>query len=236
VNSFWRLWLLPMMGLALVPAAFFNLFAMRQTALIGCLLGIGLPFIAARIMKRARKGDAKRAAMMMGVAAGLATGLGAGAGPIIGLLFALGAWGGTRMLYAEIPEVAPPAPPPPPPSGPLADARIRLAGIEAIAARGNEPRLIPVAQAIGQVLDDLEERPEGIARARRFLVVHLDGLERIASRLEAGAAPPPALGTLLRDLEAAARRLRDDLRAEESAALDIQVKVLADRLREEGYS
>jgi len=132
VNSFWRLWLLPMMGLAMLPAAFFNLFAMRQTALIGCLLGIGLPFIAARIMKRARKGDAKRAAVLMGVAAGLATGLGAGAGPIIGLLFALGA--------------------------------------------------------------------------------------------------------LLRDLEAAARRLRDDLRAEESAALDIQVKVLADRLREEGYS
>jgi hypothetical protein len=236
VNSFWRLWLLPMMGLAMVPAAVFNLFAMRQQALVGCLLGIGLPFLAARIMKRGRRGDAKRAAVLMGVAAGLATGLGAGAGPIIGLLFALGAWGGTRLLYAEIPEAAPPAPPPPPPSGPLADARLRLAGIESIATRGNEPRLIPVAQAIGQVLDDLEERPEGIARARRFLVVHLDGLERIASRLEAGATPPPALGTLLRDLETAARRLRDDLRAEESAALDIQVKVLADRLREEGYS
>jgi hypothetical protein len=86
------------------------------------------------------------------------------------------------------------------------------------------------------VLDDLEERPEGIARARRFLAVHLDGLERIATRLEAGATPPPAFGVLLRDLETAARRLRDDLRAEESAALDIQVKVLADRLREEGYS
>ncbi len=236
MNSFWRLWLLPMMGLALVPAAFFNLFAMRQTALIGCLLGIGLPFIAARVMKRGRRGDARRAAVLMGVAAGLATGLGAGAGPIIGVLFALGAWGGTRLLYAEIPEVAPPAPAPPPPSGPLADARIRLAGVAAIAARGNEPRLIPVAQAIGQVLDDLEARPEGIARARRFLAVHLDGLERIATRLEAGAAPPPALGALLRDLETAARRLRDDLRAEESAALDIQVKVLADRLREEGYS
>jgi hypothetical protein len=187
-------------------------------------------------MKRGRRGDARRAAVLMGVAAGLATGLGAGAGPIIGLLFALGAWGGTRLLYAEIPEAAPPPPPAPPPSGPLADARLRLLAIEAIAARGHEPRLIPVAQAIGQVLDDLEARPEGIARARRFLAVHLDGLERIATRLEAGATPPPAFGVLLRDLEAAARRLRADLRAEESAALDIQVKVLADRLREEGYS
>jgi MFS family permease len=236
VNSFWRLWLLPMMGLTLLPAAFFNLFAMRQTALIGCLLGIGLPFIAARVMKRGRRGDARRAAVLMGVAAGLATGLGAGAGPIIGLIFALGAWGGTRLLYAEIPEAAPPAPPPPPPSGPLADARIRLAGIQALALRGHEARLLPVARVIGQVLDDLEARPERIPRARRFLAVHLDGLERIATRIDAGATPPPALGALLRDLEAAARRLREDLRAEESAALDIQVKVLADRLREEGYS
>ncbi|MFN7306132.1 MAG: hypothetical protein ACK5TQ_06070, partial [Acetobacteraceae bacterium] len=122
-----------MMGLALVPASLFNLFAMRQTALIGCLLGIALPFIATRIMKRAREGDAKRAAILMGVAAGLATGLGAGAGPIIGLLFALGAWGGTRLLYAEIPDAAAPAPPPPPPSGPLADARVRLAGIQGFA-------------------------------------------------------------------------------------------------------
>jgi hypothetical protein len=40
----------------------------------------------------------------------------------------------------------------------------------------------------------------------------------------------------LHDLEAAARRLRDDLRAEETVALDIQVKVLADRLREEGFA
>jgi hypothetical protein len=102
--------------------------------------------------------------------------------------------------------------------------------------RGHEARLLPVARVIGQVLDDLEARPERIPRARRFLAVHLDGLERIATRIEAGATPPPALGTLLRDLEAAARRLREDLRAEESAALDIQVKVLADRLREEGYS
>jgi len=236
MNAIWRLWLLPMMGLALLPAAFFNLFAMRQVPLLGCLLGIGLPFLAARIMQRGRRGDARRAALVMGLAAGLATGLGAGAGPIIGLIFAVGAWGGTRLLYAEIPEAAPPPPPAPPPTGPLADARARLAAIKALAARGHEPRLLPVAQAISLVLDDLEARPEGIARARRFLAVHLDGLERIAARLEAGASAPPSLGALLHDLEAAARRLRDDLRAEETVALDIQVKVLADRLREEGFA
>ncbi|MEY3731377.1 MAG: hypothetical protein RLZZ57_2133, partial [Pseudomonadota bacterium] len=127
-------------------------------------------------------------------------------------------------------------PPAPPPTGPLADARGRLAGIEALAARGHESRLLPVVQAISLVLDDLEARPEGIARARRFLAVHLDGLERIAARLEAGASAPTSLGALLHDLEAAARRLRDDLRAEETVALDIQVKVLADRLREEGFA
>lgn len=236
MNAIWRLWLLPLMGLALLPAAFFNLFAMRQVPLLGCLLGIGLPFLAARIMQRGRQGDARRAALVMGLAAGLGTGLGAGAGPIIGLIFALGAWGGTRLLYAEIPEAAPPPPPAPPPTGPLADARARLAAIEALAARSHEARLLPVAQAISLVLDDLEARPEGIARARRFLAVHLDGLERIATRLKAGASAPPSLGALLHDLETAARRLRDDLRAEETVALDIQVKVLADRLREEGFA
>jgi hypothetical protein len=86
------------------------------------------------------------------------------------------------------------------------------------------------------VLDDLAQRPERLPMARRFLNVHLDGLERVTERLEAGAAPPPGLPALLADLEATATRLRESLRREESEALDIQVKVLSDRLREEGYA
>jgi hypothetical protein len=65
--------------------------------------------------------------------------------------------------------------------------------------------------------------------------VNLDGLERIATRLSAGAEPPPGLDALLGDMEAAATGLLSRLREEESAALAIQVKLLGDRLREQGY-
>jgi hypothetical protein len=85
-------------------------------------------------------------------------------------------------------------------------------------------------------LDDLAEKPERIGEARRFLAVHLDGLDRIRERLEAGAEPPGTLPKLLEDLTSAADELRDRLRAEETAALDIQVKVLSERLRQEGYA
>jgi hypothetical protein len=65
--------------------------------------------------------------------------------------------------------------------------------------------------------------------------VHLDGLDRIRERLEAGAEPPPGLPRLIEDLTSAAEDLRGRIRAEETAALDIQVKVLSERLRQEGY-
>jgi len=130
----------------------------------------------------------------------------------------------------EVEAPAEPAPPPPP--GPLAEAEARLARLQAL----GDARLIPVLGSMAAVLEDLSARPERLPLARRFLTVHLDGLERIADRLKAGAEPPPGLDPLLQDLQGAAEGLIARLRAEESAALDIQVKVLADRLRQEGYA
>jgi hypothetical protein len=141
-------------------------------------------------------------------------------------------------LYDWLPEIAPPEPPPPPrplPDGPLAEARLRLDRIIASAAQRQDRSLAPVADRIGAVLDDLAERPDRLPQARRFLAVNLDGLERISQRLDSGAEPPATLAPLLEDLAKAAEELRAKLRAEETAALDIQVKVLADRLRQEGY-
>ena len=85
------------------------------------------------------------------------------------------------------------------------------------------------------MLDEFERRPERLEEARRFLAVNLDGLERIAGRLAAGAEPPPGLPGLLREMEGAATDLRSRLKEEESAALAVQVKVLGDRLRGEGF-
>jgi hypothetical protein len=243
ISAFWRRWLLPLTILPLIPATLVNLFAGRGEALLGCLLGLAFPMAAAWLMRRGRDGDAGLAALAMGASAAsiawLGAGLGSFAGPVAALLLGAGAWGGTRLLYAGIVEApAPPPPPepaPPPPPRPLDDARARLAAIADAARRLPEPRLLPVAAAIGAVLDAFEQRPERLEEARRFLGVNLDGLERIAARLSAGAEPPPGLASLLREMEAAATGLRSRLREEESAALAVQVSVLGAKIREAGY-
>jgi len=198
-------------------------------ALTGAALGAGFTLAGVRLLRRGRRGDTRRAAIMVAVATGMIAGLGAALPMPMPVLLAAGAWFGTRLLYdGAVAEVAPPPPPPPP--GPLDEARARLVRIAA------EPRLAPIAAAIGGVLDDLAARPERLAEARRFLTVNLDGLDRIRERLEAGAAPPEGLPRLLGDLAEAAEQLRRKLRDEETAALDIQVKVLSERLRQEGYA
>lgn len=236
ISAFWRRWLLPFTILPLLPATLFNLFAGREWALLGCLIGIFLPMVATWLMRRGRKGDAARAALAMGAATATVAFLAADAGPVAAVILAIGAWGGTSLLYAEVKEVEPPPEPTTPPApGPLDDARARLLRIRQVAARFPALPLAPVAAAIAAVLDEFERRPERLAEARRFLGVNLDGLERIASRLDAGAEPPPGLRDLLREMEAAATDLRTRLREEESAALAVQVKVLGDRLRGEGF-
>ncbi|WP_137178128.1 hypothetical protein [Roseomonas sp. AR75] len=197
--------------------------------LVAAALGIGLTIGATAVLRRGRHGDTRRAALMVGAATGLVAGLGAALNPLMAVLLGAGGWFGTRLLYdGAVQEAAPPVPPAPP--GPLDEHRARLARIAA------EPRLAGISGALAGVLDDLAARPDRITEARRFLVVHLDGLDRIRARLEAGAEPPEGLPKLLEDLTSAADELRDRIRAEETAALDIQVKVLSERLRQEGYA
>ncbi|HEY4253661.1 MAG TPA: hypothetical protein VGM87_20805 [Roseomonas sp.] len=221
-----------------------EMFRGRPARIQAAAIGLGLVGLAVYRLRRGRTGDIRRAALLMAAAAGVTAGW-AGELGHVGLLFAAGAWVGTRLLYdGSFEEVAPPPPPPepepPPPSPPpelavIADAAAHLARLREAAARLPEPRLARVADAMGGVLDDLRARPDRLPMARRFLNLHLDGLDRIAERLAAGAEPPAALGPLFAELERQAGELRAHLRAEESAALEVQVKVLSDRLREEGY-
>lgn len=237
ISAFWRRWLLPFTVLPLLPATLFNLFAGREWALLGCVVGIALPMAATWLMRRGRAGDAQLAAAAMGGAAGIVTLLGAGAGPVAAVLLAAGAWGGTRLLYTGVREVVPPPPPPAPPPvpEPLRQARHRLDLLAARVPALPTPAMGSVVLALDGVLADLVLLPARVAEARPLIEMHLDGLERIADRLAAGAVPPPGLDRLLTAMASEAAEIRTRLREQETMALAVQVKVLGDRLRQEGY-
>ena len=235
---------LPFFAWPLVPAALIAALAGEERMVVGSGLGLLFTFLAVRTLRRGQEGDSKRAAMLMAVGTGLAAGMAARMGTMMPFLMAAGAFFGTKLAFEALPETPPPPPPEPPPPPPppppaelpvIAEARARLARIEAVAGRLADPKLHGVAAAMEGVLDDLTQRPDRLPLARRFLNVQLDGLERVTQRLEAGATPPPTLPNLLDDLTSTATRLRETLKREESEALEVQVKVLSDRLREEGY-
>jgi hypothetical protein len=238
----WRGLALPIFASPLLPAALFAIGG-DERAVAGSALGFGGSLLAARVLRRGREGDARRAAWLMAVGTGLAAHMAGGMGGVMPFIMAAGALAGTRMMYRALPETAPPPPPEPPPAvvvpsaadGLVQESRARLGRIEAVAERRADPRLQGVAAAMEGVLDDLTAHPDRLPQARRFLAVHLDGLERITARLEAGATPPEGLPSLLDELTRTAGELRERLAREESAALEIQVKVLSDRLREEGF-
>lgn len=231
----WRVWLLPMFFWPLLLDVPVELVRGHPGRLAGALLGLGLAWFAASLMAQGRR---RRGTKLFGVAAGLSAGLAAGITPPIAVALGFGAWFGARLLTEDLPEVAPPPPPAEPPSpatpDPLEGPRAQLARIIGAAPQlPLGPLLLDAASAMQGVIEDLEARPARLHEARRFLAVHLDGLARIVDRLEAGAAPPETLPSLLTDLAASARKLRGELRVAESEALDIQVKVLAERLRQE---
>ncbi|MDO9711534.1 hypothetical protein [Paracraurococcus lichenis] len=236
----WRGYGLPIFASPLVLAGLIAAIGGDEQIVLGAALGFGASLLAARRLRRGRTGDANRAAWLMAVGTGLAAHFAADLGTIFPFVMAGGALLGTRLMYQALPEAAPPPPPEPPPPppappGPIEESRARLARIESAAQRLADPRLRGVAQAMEGVLDDLTARPDRLPMARRFLTVQLDGVERIVQRLEAGAAPPAALPPLLEELTRTATELRSRIAREETEALEIQVKVLSDRLREEGY-
>jgi len=229
----WRVWLLPIFFWPLLLDLPVEIIRGNGKHLVGALLGLGLSWYAAALMAQGRR---RMGARLFGVAAGLAAGLAAGISPPIAVALGFGAWFGVRLLTADLPEAEPPPAPEPEAAKPdqLVGPRGQLALITARAPRlPLGPLLLEAAGAMRGVIEDLEARPARLHEARRFLAVHLDGLTRIVERLEAGAAPPETLPSLLNDLAASARRLRSELRVAESQALDIQVKVLAERLRQE---
>lgn len=232
----WRVWFLPVFLWPLGLDVVLELFGREPSNLVGALLGLGLSLLAARRLSRGRHGDTQRGAVLMGVAAGLTAGLAAEMHAVAAVALGFGAWAGTRLLVDDLPEAPPPpAAAAPAAPDPLATQRGQVARIAASApALPHGERIAGAASALQAVLDDLDRRPARLPEARRSLNLQVEGLARIVERLEAGANPPPSLPSVLDGLRDAALRLRADLTEAESEALDIQVKVLADRLRQEG--
>ncbi|MCO6416312.1 hypothetical protein JYK14_09045 [Siccirubricoccus sp. KC 17139] len=232
----WRGYGLPIFASPLLLSGLLGAIGGEEKIALGSALGFGLTLLAARVLRRGREGDIRRASWLVAVATGLAAHYAADLGSIFPFILALGALYGTRLSYRALPEAPAPEPPPPPePPSPVAESRARLARVQDEAARLQVPGLRDVASAMGGVLDDLDAHPDRLPQARRFLAVHLDGLERITGRLAAGATPPATLDPLLAELTRAAGELRETLRRHETENLEIQVKVLSDRLREEGF-
>ncbi|WP_431285837.1 hypothetical protein ACQW02_13895 [Humitalea sp. 24SJ18S-53] len=254
-----RAMLLPLLTLPLLPAALFALVSGQGRALGGLAAAAAIAWVAGRALARGRRRSAMRAAVLMGVSAGLAALLAAKLGVTGAVVMGFLAWGGTRLLLngvdaaeseaeAEIQAQAdaaataaarataaaqraedaiPTA---------LRDAEARLVRIDAAARTLRDSRLLLASEAMHAVVGALLERPDRLPAARRFLAVQLEGLERVVGGLAAGATPPPGLPVLLDDMRAAADRLREDLRRAADEELDIQVRVLSTRLREEGYA
>lgn len=234
----WRGLALPIFALPLPPALLVAVLGNEGRAAMGCLLGLGATALATRVLMRGRRGDTRRAAFLMAAGTGAVAGMAAHMHQPLPILMAAGAFFGVRLMYAELPEVAPPPPPAPspPPPGPIEQWAARVERLKSAAAWLQDAKLTAAATAMGHVVADLKARPERLALARRFLTVHLDGLDRIAQRLEGGATPPASLDPLLEELTRAAAELRERVRREESEQLEIQVKVLADRLKQEGFA
>jgi hypothetical protein len=222
--------------LPLLPAALVNLLSGQIRQLVGTLLGLGLGWLAFRLLRRGGLRRERAAVALIGVATGLAAGLAANLHPLGAVLLGGAAAIGAKLAYTDRKPSLPSVTEPPAPADPLDAAGRRLAALGRSAPRLPVPKVAEAAEALGALMVDLRSRPDRPEDARRFLIVMLDGLERIAGRLAAGAAPPPTLPALLDDMIEGASDMRRRLTEADTIALDVQVKVLSDRLRQEGLA
>jgi hypothetical protein len=221
-------WLL-LLALPLGPALLFNLMGGSSRPIVGTVLGIGGLALAVRALRR---GKGRQAAALVGVATGLLALLAAHVPAVGAVVFGAMAWFGMSLLYEGAPAPDPePVPAPPPRHDSLAAPRARLAAL----AQG-PARLRPAVSSLQELLAEMDRQAEPTPDARRFLNIQVEGLERITARIAAGAEPPGALDALLQDMVRGSTGLRERMRTQESEALDIQIKVLSDRLRQEGFA
>lgn len=128
----------------------------------------------------------------------------------------------------------------------LKQAHGRLQGIERAAAAIAVPefgeRLRRITAIGRRILAEIERDPRDAARARRFLNVYLDGAEKITTeyarthRQLGRRALEDNFRQLLIDIETTFDAQHRKLLEHEALALDVEIEVLAARLKREGLS
>jgi hypothetical protein len=252
---------LPLFVLPL-PAAAAALVALMSGALgmlLDNLMGYGL-MLAGALLVRLRL--AERAAtpaalswrrlpvkttggLLLALGSGITAWLGAGHPPGIGLVFALLTLLGVSLTYG----VDRPVWRRPPSLGARGTTSLHEAtrAIDAIAQAGREmrqpelsARLATIVALARQILERVEDDPRDLWRARKFLAVYLQGVQRIVEGYAKthGRVAAPALEQRFRQaletVETAFREQYQVLLERDVEDLDVQIEVLTQQLAREG--
>jgi 5-bromo-4-chloroindolyl phosphate hydrolysis protein len=188
---------------------------------------------------------------LIGLGIGLTAWLGVGHHPGIAFAFGLVALLGCRLFYGVDPGAAKRVTAA---SGldttdqvlsALAQAERSIAAVEQSSRDIRQPelnqRLRRVAALAREILTLLEEDPRDLRRARKFLNVYLDGVQRVVegyARTHARAASPDLdanFRRVLTSIEEVFQEQRRKLLESDIMDLDVQIEVLASQLKREGF-
>ena len=252
----WPLFVLPL------PAAAAAVIALAQGQLgllRGDALGYGLLLGGALLVRRGR-GDSETTiggsppwrrwpsktlgAALIALGSGATAWLGAGHHPAIALAFALVTLLGFHLAYGlDLPLRRPRG------LGAYGDESLRraaraIAAIEQASRDIRQPeldaRLADVAALARQILARVQDDPRDLWRARKFLNVYLDGVQRIVegyAKTQGQVAAPKLdqrFRTALETVEAAFREQHQVLLERDVEDLDVQIEVLTRQLEREG--
>lgn len=189
------------------------------------------------------------AASLIGIGTALAAHLAAGQNLIISLLFGIGAIAGTFMAYGFDPRKKAMA------AGEhgvgrdhftqtLSEAYAKLDRINEtrlrIQSREFQERLGGIVEGSQRILRAIEDDPRDLRRARKFLNVYLDGIEKVSEQYVRThpKTQTPMLEenyrNLLVDMENVCNEQYERLMQNDVLDLDVQIEVLSTRLKREG--
>jgi hypothetical protein len=250
--SAWLLFLLP---LPVAVAAVVSLAQGQLLALLGNSIGYGLFLGGALLVRRGGLSAGKASvagwpmktlgAVLVALATGMTAWLGVGHHPAIAVVFALLALLGCYLTYGfdlkhgrHFPGIGKQA------RLTLSHAERSIAAIEQASRDIEQPeladRLRRIAELASAILNRLQEDPQGLRRARKFLNVYLDGVKSIVEGYAKthGLVIAPELDERFRraliTIEDAFREQQQRLLDSDLDDLDVQIEVLTQQLEREG--